>query len=62
MNRFGAGIGKSTAFYNGAGLGDRLKYYWRVNKDDSGKQYSPREDWKEVSSSLRSIFDWQIET
>ena len=38
--------------YIGAGLGDQLKKHWRVNKDDSGKQYCPTEDWKEVTSII----------
>ncbi len=48
----GIGIGRSTDFYRGAGLGDRLKNYWRVNKNNPGKNYQPRDNWKEVTSII----------
>lgn len=53
----GRGIGKSTDFYHGAGLGDRLKEYWRVNKDDSSKPYCPREKHIEVTSIITIGFE-----
>jgi len=48
----GVVIGKSTDFYRRTGLGEQLKNYWRVNKDNPGKNYQPRDNWKEVTSLI----------
>jgi hypothetical protein len=47
----GVGIAKGGGIYKNCGLGDRLKRYYRVNKDpDRSRQYTPREKWGEVTS------------
>ncbi len=53
----GAGIGKSADNYHGAGLGDRLKRYWKVNKSGTGSQYAAREGWGEVTSIITIGFE-----
>jgi hypothetical protein len=49
----GVGIGKSFGKYHGSGLGDRLKRYWKVNKEDESElKYKPTEDWLELTSIM----------
>lgn len=48
----GVGIGRSFGSYEGSGLGDRLKRYWKLNKEGSDKKYQPTDDWKDVTSIL----------
>ncbi|MFY0628443.1 MAG: hypothetical protein JXR07_19255 [Reichenbachiella sp.] len=52
----GVGIGKSFGTYHGSGLGDRLKRYWRLNKNE-GKQYEPTSEWTDISSLITIGFD-----
>ena len=53
----GFAIGKSNQKYQGHGLGDRLKNYWKVDKEKKMKQYKPRDNWKEVTSIMTIGFD-----
>jgi len=49
----GVGIGKSSGNYYGSGLGDRLKRYWKLNKDSKkDKKYQPTKNWTEVTSLM----------
>ena len=52
----GVGVGKSHGIYDGSGLGDRLKRYWKVNKDGNAyKKYKPTKDWTEELTSIMTI-------
>ncbi len=55
----GVGLGKSTEKYDGAGLGDRLKRYWQLNKgeDRRVKRYQPTHNWKEITALKTIDFD-----
>jgi len=53
----GVGLGKSFGQYQGSGLGDRLKRYWKVDKNKSGKKYKPTEDWNELTSIMTIGFN-----
>jgi hypothetical protein len=54
----GVGIGKSTERYSGAGLGDRLKRYWKVDRSHNPKtKYTTRSNWKQVTSIVTIGFD-----
>ena len=54
----GVGIGKSFGRYEGNGLGDRLKRYWKLNKShNTDKKYEPAEDWKNITSIMTIGFD-----
>lgn len=54
----GVGIGKSTKRYEGSGLGDRLKVYYRVDKEKNEKEgikkvedryFKPRPEWEKIT-------------
>lgn len=54
----GVGIGKSFGHYHGSGLGDRLKRYWKVNKDGKAdKKYKARDEWMDVTSIITIGFE-----
>lgn len=54
----GVGIGKSFGQYHGSGLGDRLKRYWKVDKDsNSDKKYKTTEEWIDVASIITIGFE-----
>ena len=55
----GVGIGKSTEKYDGAGLGDRLKRYWQLNKgeDKVERRYQPTSDWHKITTIRTISFD-----
>ncbi|OFY95844.1 MAG: hypothetical protein A3K10_02640 [Bacteroidetes bacterium RIFCSPLOWO2_12_FULL_31_6] len=49
----GVGIGNGDGNYVGCGLGNRLKRYWKVNKNtnsESKRSYTQKEKWEEVDS------------
>lgn len=49
----GVGLGKSFGKYHGTGLGDRLKRYWKLNKQiGSEKRYKPRSGWEGLTSLM----------
>jgi len=56
----GVGIGNSSERYVGSELGDRLKRYWQVNKDnDSHNEYKARSVWEgeEFTGIITIAFD-----
>lgn len=56
----GVGIGKGAGIYEECGLGDRLKKYWKVNKDPYAKtKYKPSNNWTELTSIMTIGFEKQ---
>lgn len=54
----GSGLGKSFGKYHGSGLGDRLKRYWKLNKNGAiNREYKPSVDWNELTGIMTIGFD-----